>query len=100
MDHRSNENCLVSEQKVLFDQSWKLQLLSGSQSLSDQYPANPNWPKTKSVLFIPSIAKSTYYRSKMASNHGVYRGCRQFIAGVIMLGEEKYLLYQFTLSTN
>ena len=26
MDHRKNENCLVSEQKVLFD--WKLKLLS------------------------------------------------------------------------
>ena len=38
MDHRTNENCLVSEQKVLFDQSWKLQnteplSLSGSQLL-------------------------------------------------------------------
>ena len=28
MDHRKNENYLVSEQKVLFDRSWKLQLLS------------------------------------------------------------------------
>ena len=28
MDHRKNENCLVSEQKVLFDRSWKLTLLS------------------------------------------------------------------------
>ena len=29
MDHRKNENCLVVlEQKVLFDRSWKLKLLS------------------------------------------------------------------------
>ena len=28
MDHRTNENCMVSEQKVLFDRSWKLQLVS------------------------------------------------------------------------
>ena len=28
MDHRKNENYPVSEQKVLFDRSWKLQLLS------------------------------------------------------------------------
>ena len=28
MLHRINENCLVSEQKVLFDRSWKLKLLS------------------------------------------------------------------------
>ena len=28
MDHRTNENCLVSEQKVLFDRNWKLKLLS------------------------------------------------------------------------
>ena len=28
MDHRKNENCLVLEQKVLFDRSWKLKLLS------------------------------------------------------------------------
>ena len=28
MDHRKNENCLVLEQKVLFDRSWKLTLLS------------------------------------------------------------------------
>ena len=27
MDHQKNENDLVSEQKVLFDRSWKLQLL-------------------------------------------------------------------------
>ena len=27
MDHLKNENDLVSEQKVLFDRSWKLQLL-------------------------------------------------------------------------
>ena len=28
MDHRTNENFLVSEQKVVFDRSWKLKLLS------------------------------------------------------------------------
>ena len=28
MDHRTNENFLVSEQKVVFDRSWKLILLS------------------------------------------------------------------------
>ena len=28
MDHRTNENCLVIEQKVMFDRSWKLNLLS------------------------------------------------------------------------
>ena len=28
MGHRTNENCLVSEQKVMFDRSWKLKLLS------------------------------------------------------------------------
>ena len=28
MDHRTNENFLVSEQKVVFDRSWKLNLLS------------------------------------------------------------------------
>ena len=28
MDHQKNENYLVSEHKVLFDRSWKLQLLS------------------------------------------------------------------------
>ena len=28
MDHRKIENFLVSEQKVVFDQSWKLNLLS------------------------------------------------------------------------
>ena len=28
MDHRKNENSLVLEQKVLFDRSWKLKLLS------------------------------------------------------------------------
>ena len=28
MDHRTNENCQVSEQKVMFDRSWKLKLLS------------------------------------------------------------------------
>ena len=28
MDHQTNENCPFSEQKVLFDRSWKLQLLS------------------------------------------------------------------------
>ena len=27
MEHRTNENFLVSEQKVLFDRSWKLKLL-------------------------------------------------------------------------
>ena len=28
MDHRTNENCPVSEQKVVFDLSWKLTLQS------------------------------------------------------------------------
>ena len=28
MDHRTNENCLVLEQNVMFDRSWKLNLLS------------------------------------------------------------------------
>ena len=28
MEHRTNENFLVSEQKVVFDRSWKLKLLS------------------------------------------------------------------------
>ena len=28
MDHRTNENCPVSEQKILFDRRWKLTLLS------------------------------------------------------------------------
>ena len=28
MDHRTNENVLVSVQKVVFDGSWKLKLLS------------------------------------------------------------------------
>ena len=28
MDHRTNENVLVSEQKVVFDRNWKLKLLS------------------------------------------------------------------------
>ena len=28
MDHRTNENCLVLEQKDIFDRSWKLNLLS------------------------------------------------------------------------
>ena len=28
MDHRKNENSLVLKQKVLFDRSWKLKLLS------------------------------------------------------------------------
>ena len=28
MDHRTNENFLVSEQKVVFDRSWKQKLLS------------------------------------------------------------------------
>ena len=28
MDHRTNENFLVSEQKVVFDRSWKLKLMS------------------------------------------------------------------------
>ena len=28
MDHRTNENFLVSEQKVVFGRSWKLKLLS------------------------------------------------------------------------
>ena len=28
MDHRTIENFLVSEQKVVFDRSWKLNLLS------------------------------------------------------------------------
>ena len=28
MGHWTNENCLVSEQKVMFDRSWKLKLLS------------------------------------------------------------------------
>ena len=28
MEHQTNENFLVSEQKVVFDRSWKLKLLS------------------------------------------------------------------------
>ena len=28
MEHRTNENFLVSEKKVVFDRSWKLKLLS------------------------------------------------------------------------
>ena len=28
MDHRTNENYLVLEQKVMFERSWKLNLLS------------------------------------------------------------------------
>ena len=28
MVHRTNENCLVIEQKVMFDRGWKLNLLS------------------------------------------------------------------------
>ena len=28
MGHRTNENCLVLEQKVMFERSWKLNLLS------------------------------------------------------------------------
>ena len=28
MDHRTQENCLVLEQKVMFDRSWKVKLLS------------------------------------------------------------------------
>ena len=28
MDHRENENCLVLEEKILFDRSWKLKLQS------------------------------------------------------------------------
>ena len=33
MDHLKNENCLVLEQKVLFDRSWKLKWLSAHSEL-------------------------------------------------------------------
>ena len=35
MDHRTNEKCLVSEQKVMFDRSWKLKLLSAHSEFFD-----------------------------------------------------------------
>ena len=33
MAHRTNENFLVSEQKVVFDRSWKLKLLCANSDI-------------------------------------------------------------------
>ena len=57
MDHQKNENYLVSEQKVLFDRSWKLQLLSAHSEFfiyDWAYVAEQNirlWKKLKGGVF-------------------------------------------------
>ena len=58
MDHLKNENCLVLEQKVLFDRSWKLKLLSAhSEFLIDGLGHKPSNSEFSTNFFFHKMTR-------------------------------------------
>ena len=62
MDHRTNENFLVSEQKVVFDRSWKLKLLSAHSEFLI-YMVNHIWRRKKYAIMKKIEGDAIFSRS-------------------------------------
>ena len=63
MDHRTNENCQVSEQKVMFDRSWKLKLLSAHSEFFDTWSSIILCSRTKYAIMKKIEGDAIFSRS-------------------------------------